>query len=524
MLTGLRKARLSVTPGRNRHGTLPGAFLLLTGEKSAAPHFLVGFKDAGRIRAAKSWRMPPTFDDKLIIPPMHLVIVGNGITGVSCALAVRRLRPEARITLVSAESAHHYSRTALMYVYMGHLRLQDIKPYEDWFWDENRLGLVHATATALNPAEKLLTLDNGATLSYDQLLLATGSESARHGWPGQHLAGVQGLYGLPDLEAMARDTHGIARGVVVGGGLIGVELAEMLHSRGIEPVVLVREGHYWASVLPPEEARLVDQQFEENHVPVRYRTELREILGDERGRVRAVLTTAGEEIPCQWVGLATGVRPNLALARTAAVETDRGILVDEFLRTSVANVFAAGDCAQHRRPAAGEVPIEQLWYTGRMQGETVAHTICGQPTPYRRGVWFNSAKFFNLEYQTYGPAPARPAPARPAPARPAAGLNHFYWEHPAGRAALRVYFRAEAPHAVVGFNALGLRLRQAVCEDWIRQHTPVTTALAQLGAANFDPEFFPQHEKAIVAAFNRQFPEHPVALAQRKGLFARLRS
>jgi len=444
---------------------------------------------------------------------MHLVIIGNGITGVSCALTVRRLQPDARITLVSAESAHHYARTALMYVYMGHMRMQDIKPYEDWFWTENRLTLVHAEATALNTAEKRVGLSNGTTLTYDQLLLATGSESARHGWPGQHLAGVQGLYGLPDLEAMSRDTHGISRGVVVGGGLIGVELAEMLHSRGIEPLVLVRDGRYWASVLPPEEANLVDQQFQENHVPVRYHTELQEILGDAQGRVRAVLTTAGEEIPCQWVGLATGVTPNLHLARTSDVETDRGILVDECLRTNVPHVYAAGDCAQHRRPGAGEVPIEQLWYTGRMQGETVAHTICGQPTPYRRGVWFNSAKFFNLEYQTYGLAPAQPTP----------GLESFYWEHTSGRAALRVYFQTEAPHAVVGFNALGLRLRQAVCTRWISEQAPVATVMARFGAANFDPEFFPQHEQAMVAAFIRQFPEQPVVLQQRKGLLARFR-
>ena len=441
---------------------------------------------------------------------MHLVIIGNGITGVTCALAVRRLRPEAQITLVSSESAHHYSRTALMYVYMGHLRAQDIKPYGDWFWDENRLGLVHATATALNTAENLITLDNGTTLAYDQLLLATGSESRRYGWPGQHLAGVQGLYNLPDLEAMTRDTHGIQRAVVVGGGLIGVELAEMLHTRGIEPVVLVREARYWNAVLPPAEANLVDRQFQENHVPVRYSTELREILGDAQGRVRAVVTTAGDEITCQWVGLATGVTPNLALAKTSTIETAQGILVDEHLRTSVPNVYAAGDCAQHRQPAAGEVPIEQLWYTGRMQGETVAHTICGQPTAYRRGIWFNSAKFFNLEYQTYGQAPAEPA----------ADLDSFYWEHSSARAALRIYFRKAAPHVVVGFNALGLRLRQAVCEQWIRQPAPVADVLASLGAANFDPEFFPQHEKAIVADFNRQFPGQPVTLKRRKGLFS----
>ncbi|UOQ51317.1 NAD(P)/FAD-dependent oxidoreductase [Hymenobacter cellulosivorans] len=442
---------------------------------------------------------------------MRLLIIGNGITGVTAALTVRRLQPAAQITLVSGESAHHYSRTALMYVYLGHLRYQDIKPYEDWFWAENRLELVEATATGLDTESQTVTLHDGRQLGYDKLLLATGSVSRRADWPGQELGGVQGLYGLPDLARMERDTHGIGQAVVVGGGLIGVELAEMLHSRGIETTLLVRDAHYWGSVLPAPEARLVDQQLAEHHVAVRYQTELAEILGDNQGRVRAVRTTAGEELPCQWVGLATGVTPNLSLVQGTAVETDRGILVDAQLQTSVPNVYAAGDCAQHRQPGPDEVPIEQLWYTGRMQGETVAHSICGQPTTYQRGVWFNSAKFFALEYQTYGRVPARPE----------AGIDSFYWEHPSGRLALRINFSSEPGFAVTGFNALGLRLRHEVCARWISAQTPIREVMTQLGAANFDPEFYRQHEPDMIRQFNAQFPQHATVLQRRKGLFSR---
>ncbi|GAA3997647.1 hypothetical protein GCM10022408_05470 [Hymenobacter fastidiosus] len=441
---------------------------------------------------------------------MRLVIIGNGITGVTAALTARRLQPTATITLISDETEHHFSRTALMYVYMGHLRYQDIKPYEDWFWRENRLDLLHATATALDPDQQTVLLSTGQHLGYDKLLLATGSVSRYADWPGRHLRGVQGLYNLPDLEKMTRDTHGIRHGVVVGGGLIGVELAEMLHTRNIGATVLVREQHYWSAILPPEESHLVQQQFDENHVPVRYQTELREILGDADGRVRAIVTTAGEEIACQWVGLAIGVTPNLGLAQSSLVETDRGILVDALLQTSVPNVYAAGDCAQHRQPGAGEVPVEQLWYTGRMQGETVAHTLCGQPTPYRRGIWFNSAKFFNLEYQTYGQVPARATD----------GIESFYWQHPGGHHALRINFAAAGRRAVTGFNALGLRLRHEVCARWIEDQTPVHTVLEQLGAANFDPEFFRRHEPAIIRQFNQQYPQRPAVLKRRKGLFS----
>ena len=439
---------------------------------------------------------------------MHLVIIGNGIAGVTAAITARRLDAEARITLVSAESAHHYSRPALMYLYLGHLRYADVKPYENWFWGENRLELVQAEATGVDTTARNVQLATGQTLAYDRLLLATGSVARLAAWPGPVLRGVQSFIGLPDLESMARDTQGIRHAVVVGGGLIGVELAEMLHSRGIRVTWLVRESRYWQSVLPPEESALLEAHIRKQNIDLQLSVEVRELRGDAQGRVRAVVTTTGQELPAGWVGLAIGVQPNLALAQAAGLATDRGILVNELLETSAPGVYAAGDCAQHRQPAPGEVAVEQLWYTGRMQGETVAHTICGQPTPYRRGQWFNSAKFFNLEYQTYGRVPAQPA----------ADTASFCWQHPNGRHLLRINFQREG-HAVTGVNALGLRQRQDVWERWLREKTPIGTVLAQLAAVNFDAEFARQHEPAIRREFARQFPAIPLEKPRRKGLF-----
>ncbi|AWM34957.1 NAD(P)/FAD-dependent oxidoreductase [Hymenobacter nivis] len=439
---------------------------------------------------------------------MHFVIIGNGITGVSAAITARRLLPEARITLVGAESAHHYSRPALMYLYLGHLRYADVKPHADWFWAENRLELLHDEALGVHTAARTVQLAAGPSLAYDRLLLATGSVPRIPGWPGRQLRGVQGFYGLPDLESMSRDTQGVAHAVVVGGGLIGVELAEMLHSRGIHVTWLVREGRYWQSVLPAEESAMLEAHIRDQHIDLQLTTELRELRGNAQGRVQAVETTTGQVLPAEWVGLATGVQPNLVLAQAAGLATDRGILVDEMLETSAPGVYAAGDCAQHRRPAPGEVAVEQLWYTGRMQGETVAHTICGEPTPYRRGEWFNSAKFFHLEYQTYGRVPAQPT----------AGIASFCWQHPNGKHLLRINF-CGADQAVTGVNTLGLRQRQDVWEHWLREKTPIGTVVAQLAAANFDPEFARQHEPAIRRAFAQQFPSIAVEKPRRKGLW-----
>jgi hypothetical protein len=124
-------------------------------------------------------------------------------------------------------------------------------------------------------------------------------------------------------------------------------------------------------------------------------------------------------------------------------------------------------------------------------------------------VWFNSAKFFDIEYQTYGTVLPDPKD----------GEESFYWEHPAGDKSIRVNFRADTGE-LLGVNVFGLRHRHAVWETWITSHAPVEVALADLGAANFDPEFFRQYEPAIVAAFNASYPEKAVTLNTRKGLFS----
>lgn len=437
---------------------------------------------------------------------MHIVIVGNGITGITAARMVRKQR-DHRITVISAESDHFYSRTALMYLYMGHLTYAQTKPYEDWFWPRNRIDLVRDYVQRLDVETKKLHLASGLVMGYDRLLLATGSKSNKFGWPGQDLAGVQGLYGLQDLALMEQQTQGVQRAVIVGGGLIGVEMAEMLHSRHIPVTFLVRENSYMDYLLPAEESALVNGEIRRHGIDLRLATGLKEILPDADGRARAVVTDQGEEIPCQFVGLTAGVSPNIDLVRNTPVEARRGILVNEYFETSVPDVYAAGDCAEFRTPLPGRRPIEQLWYTGRMHGKTVAATLCGQRTPYRPGVFFNSAKFFDLEYQTYGEITPTLRDDE----------HTLYWEHPDGRKGLRITWRG-SDEAVTGFNLMGVRYRHEVCARWITEQRCIREVLENLGAANFDPEFFETCEAALVARYNQQYPGNPVRLRRKRGL------
>ncbi len=407
----------------------------------------------------------------------NIVIIGNGISGITAARHIRK-RCDDAITVISSESEHFFSRTALMYIYMGHMRFEHTKPYEDWFWEQNRISLKKAHVSEIDFGRKKLVFSDGGSMDYDVLILATGSSPNKFGWPGQDLKGVQGLYSLQDLESMERDTQGISRAVIVGGGLIGIEMAEMLATRRVPVTFLVRENAFWNNVLPKEESEMVTRHIREHHIDLRLSTELKEILSDENGRAKAVITSEGEEVPCQFVGLTAGVHPNIAFLKDTTLETDRGILVDRYLRTNIPDVYALGDCVQHREPLPGRAAVEQVWYTGRMMGETVAATICGQPTEYRPGIWFNSAKFFDIEYHTYGTVPRKPTE----------GQDSIWWEHPKGKHGLRIVFDAHTK-AVLGFNSLGIRLRHTVCEQWIREGASIDKVLRELKKADFNPEF-----------------------------------
>ena len=422
---------------------------------------------------------------------MHVVIIGNGVTGVTAALRLRRRRPDWRITLVSGESMHHFSRPALMYLFMGHMKYPDTKPFPDELWREQGIQLVRDWVTGGDLEAKRLVLHRGGELAFDKLLLATGSKPNRFGWPGQDLDGVQGLYGLPDLVKLHETVQRTRRAVIVGGGLIGVELAEMLLSRRIAVTMLVREASYWNNVLPPEESQFANDEVREHGVDLRLETGLQSIEDDGNGRCAAAITSHGERIECQLVGLTAGVAPNVELARALGLATARGILVDASLRTSHDDVFAAGDCAElvygEERPNL----VQQVWYTGKMQGEVVSDVLAGDERAYDPGIWFNSAKFFELEYQTYGRVTCE-----------APGERTFVWVHPAERKCLRITVAAD--EAVLGFNVMGMRLRHRVCERWIAERLDLAAVLAILEEAAFDPELFPKHTAAIRASIVKQ--------------------
>ena len=423
----------------------------------------------------------------------HIVIIGNGVAGITAARHIRKLS-DKKITIISAETEFFFSRTALMYVYMGHMKWDHLKPYEDWFWKKNRLELKTGYVSRVNPEANELEFDSGEKMGYDKLIIASGSISNKFGWPGQDLKGVQGLYSKQDLDLLeenAPDNTVCKRAVIVGGGLIGIEMVEMLRTRDVPVTFLVRESSFWNIVLPPGESDLINRHIREHHIDLRLNTNLKEILADVNGRARAVvLEESGEEIECTVVGLTPGVSPNIKFLEGSGIQLGRGVKVNRNLETNFKNIYAIGDCAEQHEAIGNRRAIETVWYTARMMGEAVAQNICDNPVKYNPGNWFNSAKFLDIEYQTYGwvfPEPGE-------------GEAHFYWEHINGKKCLTISYE-KASRKFLGINNFGIRMRHELFDRWLNEEKSVDHVIENLRMANFDPEFYDRHEEEIRNSF-----------------------
>lgn len=426
----------------------------------------------------------------------HIVIIGNGISGVTTARHIRKLS-DKKITIISAESKYFFSRTALMYVYMGHMKFEHTQPYEKWFWDKNNIELKQGLVEEINHQEKVLVFSNGESMSYDKLVIATGSKPNKFGWPGQDLKGVMGMYHKQDLENLeiyAPNNKICKRAVIVGGGLIGIEFAEMLRSRDIPVTFLVREPSFWNGVLPREESEMINRHIKEHHIDLRLNSNLKEIISDETGKVKSVvIAETGEEIPCDVVGLTAGVSPNINFLKDSGIEIERGVKVNRFLETNIKDIYAIGDCAEQNEAIDQRRPIEAVWYTGRMMGESLAQTLCDNPTKYQPGHWFNSAKFLDIEYQTYGWVWAQPKENE----------ARFYWEYKDGKKCIHINYDKNT-NEFIGINTFGIRMRHDFFNAILTKKKSIQYVLEHLADANFDPEFYKLHENEILEKFNNE--------------------
>lgn len=316
------------------------------------------------------------------------VIVGSGAAALAAAEAIRATEAVGRITMISAESAPFYSRPGLAYLLTGEIPQDRLVIRTRREWDALRVARLAGRAVRVDLRERFVELESEERVPYDRLLIATGAASVPVGFPGEALDGVVRLDGLDEAQDIVQRSASAKAAVVIGGGSTALELVDGLRARGLATHYLMRGDRYWSKVLDPVESAMVESHLVRHGVTLHRLSAVRRAIGHD-GRLAAVELTSGEQIACDMLAVAVGIRPRLELAQTTGLTTDRGIVVNEFLETSAPDVFAAGDVAQVFDPLTGDSLLDTLWDSALSQGRTAGRNMCGHRVPHRKRIPMN---------------------------------------------------------------------------------------------------------------------------------------
>jgi 3-phenylpropionate/trans-cinnamate dioxygenase ferredoxin reductase subunit len=311
----------------------------------------------------------------------NVVVVGGGLTGGNAALEVCRLAPDVHVTLISSEPHLPYQRPPLS---KGFLR--GTEPFEDAFVaprsEYERLGIdlmLGRTVEKLEPEHKQIRLDGDQVIPYDRMLIATGGRNRRLRFPGADREGVLDLRTVEDSERIRAAARAGRRAVVIGLGFIGCEVAASLRMLGLDVTAIDPGRAPLARVLGPEVGGVIAALHQAHGVHLVLGDGVERLEGGER--VERVLTTSGQRFECDFVVAGIGIEPEVELLRAAGARISNGVEVDEYCRTSLPDVYAAGDIADHAHPLFGRIRVEH-YNNAEKQGRSAAASLLDKGVPY----------------------------------------------------------------------------------------------------------------------------------------------
>jgi NAD(P)H-nitrite reductase large subunit len=326
------------------------------------------------------------------------VIIGNGVAAINAAEAVRAHGDRTPITILTDQECAFYSRPCLYYIMLGRIQWEDAWGRPDRFYRDHGIALRCGTqVSCVNAEGHTVEVRGHGPISYSRLLLATGTRGRMLPWAEERLRGIVTLNTLVDVSNITGLLRNSARAVVVGGGLTSIELVEVCRHWGVPTTFIMRGDRFLDAQLNEEEAELIQRRLRGDGVEVLTREEVQSVRG-RGGRVSLVVMRSGREIPCDIVGCTVGVTPNRELAEAAGGEIDRGIVVDDGMRTTLPDVFAAGDVAQVRRPDGSAAPSEMLWYVAADMGRVAGANMAGGDEHYHPRVFLNVSEFCGLDF------------------------------------------------------------------------------------------------------------------------------
>jgi len=315
---------------------------------------------------------------------MHHLVIGAGPAGVNACEGLRELDPDARITLLSGESAQPYSRMAIPYLLVE--RIDEAGTYLRKTRDhyaERGIDLLHDRVSAIDPAQRSVRLASGGTLGYDRCLIATGAIPLKPPIPGIDLPGVHNCWTLEDARAIVQRARPGAPVVLIGAGFIGCIIMESLVDRGGELSVVEKGDRMVPRMLDATAGGLLKHWCESKGVRVMTESGVDAIEADGAG-LRVHLDN-GASLPAELVITAMGVRSNIGFLEGSGIETDQGVLVDDYLRTNQSGLFAAGDVAQGRDFSSGGYSVQAIQTTAVEHAHIAAANMAGSESIRHQG-------------------------------------------------------------------------------------------------------------------------------------------
>ena len=329
---------------------------------------------------------------------MKYVLIGNSAAAVGCIEGIRRRDPEGEITVVSAERYHTYSRPLISYLLCGKTDEERMKYRPYTFYSDNGCRLISGvSAQSILPEKRTVLLSDKSLLTYDKLLIATGSRPAVP--PIKGLESVRKRFtfsSLDDARALEKAIGPESRVLIMGAGLIGLKCAEGISGKVNSIAVVDMADHILPSILDTEGASLVQSHMERRGIRFLLSDPVKELYDG------AAKLSGGTIVEFDVLVIAVGVRPNVELVRDAGGEVNRGICTDEYCRTTLPDVYAAGDCAESFDAVTGEQKVLALLPNAYLQGECAGTNMAGGAKSYRSAIPMNSVGFFGLHIMTAG--------------------------------------------------------------------------------------------------------------------------
>lgn len=406
--------------------------------------------------------------------PASYVIIGNGIAGITAAEVLRAENAECALTIVAEDPFPVYYRPALKDFLAGKLVEEKLWARPTTFYQEHDIRFLPARVTALNPAQHALRLQNGKLLAYDTLLLASGARPRRLTCPGHDLGGVFTLRSVADYQHILNRLERVRQIVVCGSGTLALESAETLAARGYEVTHLMRGQRLWSEVLDAVASDMILQEERRAGIEVSTEEEITRIIGQD-GEVLGVCTTRGRQIPCQLVLVAIGIEPNLELLNGSGVVCGRGVQVDRFMRTSVPDIYAAGDIIESVEPLSGRTRVLGQWYPAIQQARIAALHMSGSisvPPPASEAPFYNATFLHGLDFVALG-----------LTRRPQAASFHEIVAEPQPRSYRKVVLRNGI---AVGALLLGERGQALALKRAIDHHVNLAPIARQIFSPAFD--------------------------------------